>query len=475
VSYTRAWPILAIALLLGGCDSPQESTALPPVDLILHNGVVLTLDGAGGQATAIAVQDDRIVAVGGEELLSAYAADRVEDLGGRTLMPGFVDSHLHISGAPTRHIDLTTVTSVREIRERVTDKALQLGPGEWITGYGWSEDALDEQRRPLRQDLDEAAPENPVVLTRAGGHSAVASSLALTLAEIDERTPQPDGGVIEKGDDGRLNGIIRERQELVTRLVPRSTDEELRPSLIANLQALFAHGITSIVQATGTIEHYAEWERIYAEHSGNLPRAAVQVAWAGEEAMAAFGRRTGDGDAHLRLGAIKIFVDGGFTGPAAYTREPYKGMGDYRGTLTMPAETIYQTIRAAHHAGWQLGIHAIGDAAIELAVEAVADVLAETPREDHRHYLNHFTLMPGTETLALMAGNGIAITQQPNFTYTLEGRYVEYLDGPRLETNNPAADPDEPRHHRGAVQRHPADRPHGRALRSRVAQGAQRP
>jgi predicted amidohydrolase YtcJ len=441
MTIARTGLLLALTVLLGACSEGPGPAAREAVDLVLHNGTVLTLDGAGGQGTAIAVRGDRIVAVGGVGLLNEYAAERTIDLAGRTVIPGFVDSHLHIGGAARRHIDLTAARSVREIRELVAERAAQLGPDEWITGYGWSEDALKEQRRPLRGDLDEAAPANPVVLTRAGGHSAVASSRALMLAEIDERTSQPEGGVIEKDANGRLNGIIRERQELVTRLVPAATDEELRPSLIANLQALFAKGITSIVQAADTIEHYPEWERIYAAHRGSLPRASVQVAWAGDEAMRGFGRKTGDGDEHLRVGAIKVFVDGGFTGPAAYTREPYKGMGDYRGTLTMTPDELQQMVRAAHTAGWQLGLHAIGDAAIELAVETLAAALAEHPRDDHRHYLNHFTLLPDTGTLATMAANGIAITQQPNFTYTLEGRYTEYLDGARLETNNPLRTP----------------------------------
>ncbi|MBX3707842.1 MAG: amidohydrolase family protein [Pseudomonadales bacterium] len=433
--------IVLLPLVLGHGCSERADHAREPVDLILHNGTILTLDGEGGQGNAIAVRGDRIVAVGDERLLVEYSATQTIDLGNRTLLPGFVDSHIHISGAPARHIDLTDAKSVREIRERVASRAAELGPDEWITGYGWSEDALEEQRRPLRDDLDAAAPDNPVVLTRAGAHSAVASSRALAAAEIDEQTPQPEGGVIEKGPDGRLNGIIRERHGLVTQLVPPATDDELRPSLIANLQALFALGITSIVQAADTIEHYPEWERIYAEHRGALPRASVQVAWAGREAMAAFGRKTGSGDEHLKVGAVKLFVDGGFTGPAAFTRLPYKDQGEYRGALNLPPESIYQVIREAHQDGWQLGIHAIGDAAIELAVEALADVLAESPRDDHRHYLNHFTVMPSTETMALMAGNGIAITQQPNFTYTLEGRYSTYLDGERLETNNPLRTP----------------------------------
>jgi predicted amidohydrolase YtcJ len=398
--------------------------------------VVLTLDDDNTRATALVVRGERIVAVGTRGLLDAYDAPRIIDLEGRTVMPGFVDSHVHVSGWPERHIDLTSARSIADIAALVAERARMLGPGEWITGYGWSEDQLEDGRRPLGADLDAAAPDNPVVLTRAGAHSAVASSRALTLAGIDASTPDPEGGAIERDASGTPTGIIRERQDLVTRLVPSASDAELRPSLIDNLRGLLAHGITSIIQAADTVEHFTEWERVYAQHRGSLPRASVQVAWEGVDTMAAFGRTSGDGDEHLRVGAVKLFVDGGFTGPAAYTREPYRDMGDYRGKLTLPPTAIYQVVREAHRGGWQLGIHAIGDAAIELAAEALASVLTETPRPDHRHYLNHFTLMPGTVTMARMAEHGIAITQQPNFTYTLEGRYVTYSDilpvGPML-------------------------------------------
>lgn len=428
--------LLGVTLL-----ASQAAGAAEAVDLVVHDAHVLTLDPAGTTASAMAVRGGQIVAVGDATLLEHYTAERTVDLDGRTVMPGFVDSHTHISGNPPWYIPLEDVRSVAEIRARVAAKAAELEPGAWITGYGWSEDTLAEQRRPLIGDLDAAAPENPVVLTRAGGHSAVASSLAFRLAGIDADTPDPDRGVIERDADGTLNGIIRERQDLLTDLVPEPDDALLRPSLIANLQALFAHGITSIVQASDTIGHFTEWETVYAAHRGDLPRAAVQVAWEGPEAMAAFGRRTGAGDEHLRLGAIKIFADGGFTGPAAYTSEPYKGEESYRGKLNMSPETLRRTIREAHDAGWQLGIHAIGDAAIELTVDALVEALEAAPRPDHRHYLNHFTVMPGRDTMLAMAEHGIAITQQPNFTYTLEGRYVDNLDGPRLETNNPLRTP----------------------------------
>ncbi len=433
-----------LAFLLVGCSAETPDAPKVPktkVDLLLHNAQILTMNDAQPAASAIAITRDTIVAVGGAELMDKYEAANARDLAGRTVIPGFIDSHTHISGQPNHYIDLTDVGSVAEIKKLVAQKAAELGEGQWITGYGWSEDELEEGRRPVRSDLDAAAPNNPVVLTRAGAHSAVSSSVALARAGIDATTPDPDGGIIKRVENGELNGIIRERHELVLDLVPPATDESVRPSFVRNLQALFEKGITSIVQAQDTIEHYVEWQRIYAEHRGELPRAAVQVAYEGAEAMAASGVKSGDGDEHLRVGPIKIFVDGGFTGPAAYTSRPYKGEDEYRGKLNMTEGELRDLIFNAHRDGWQLGIHAIGDAAIDLSVGYLVEALTEYPREDHRHYLNHFTVMPTAETMQAMATHGIAITQQPNFTYTLEGRYVANLDGSRLETNNPLRTP----------------------------------
>lgn len=423
---------LTLTLLLGGCDSAPKL----PADLILTGGHVITVDAASTIATTVVVIGERIVAVGGDELLGVYEGARTVDLKGKTLIPGFVDSHIHMQGNPSHYIELSKVGSIADITARVAAKAQALGPGRWITGYGWSEDELAEQRRPLLDDLNAAAPHNPVMLTRAGGHSAVGNSLAFAFAGINEKTPDPDGGVIERDAAGQLNGVIRERQDIVLGLVPAPDQKELRTSLVTNLTDLFAKGITSIIQAEDTVAYFPEWEAIYAEHRGKLPRAAVQLRWEGDEKMTAFGRKTGDGDEHLRVGAVKLFIDGGFTGPAAYTKEPYKGQTEYRGTLTMPEADLEAIVREAHNAGWQLGIHAIGDAAIELTVGFLRNAIEANPRTDHRHYLNHFTVMPTDATMIDMATHGIAITQQPNFTYTLEGRYAANLDGARLSHNN---------------------------------------
>lgn len=429
--------VLVFAFLgaIAACEPPE------PVDLLLHNGKIVTVDDAFSIYQAVAVRDGVIVDVGGDDLLSRYEATRTIDLEGKTVLPGFNDTHLHISGDPIRQIDLTETGSVAELQEQVRAKVAELGEGEWITGYGWSEDAFTEQRKPTRADLDEAAPSNPVTLTRAGGHSAVVNSLAFDLAGISKDSPNPDRGILEKDRRGELNGVIRERQDIVGRLVPRATREETRPSFVQHLQDLLELGITSMTQAGVSTRGYEEWETVYSEHGEGLPRASVQIRWGGPEQMEGFGKKTGDGDDRLRVGAVKVFVDGGFTGPSAYTIDEYLSEPGFHGSLDIDEQELLTLVGQAHEMGWQMGFHAIGDAAIKLIVDYFAQTLEASPRDDHRHYLNHFTVRPPPEVMELMAEHGIMITQQPNFTYTLEGRYVEYLQEEHAAHNNPLRSP----------------------------------
>lgn len=450
-SRIRGLCCLLIPVLLAGCDpadgpaqqtSEDAGSSAQTVDLVLHNGHVLVLDEASTQGSVLVVDQGRVLAVGDEGLLQTYQADEQIDLEGRTIMPGFNDTHVHINGRPAHFIDLTEVTSIAAMQALVAAKAAEVGAGNWVTGYGWSEDQLAEARKPTLADLDAAAPDNPVMLTRAGAHSAVFSSAAFALAGIDAQTPDPEGGAIERNANGTLNGIIRERHnELVGKLIPPADPASLRPSLVRELQKLFALGITSITQAMNPLDYYAEWQAAYAENPGQLPRASVQHYYLGHERMQAFRQAAGEGDDFLKVGPIKLLADGGFTGPAAYTKQPYQGEDTYRGALNLPVAEIESILTQAHNDGWQLGVHAIGDAAIELVVDILVKALQAQPREDHRHYLNHFTVMPSLATMDLMAQHGIAITQQPNFLYSLEGRYVEYLGGERLQHNNPMATP----------------------------------
>ncbi|HBD99981.1 MAG TPA: hydrolase [Gemmatimonadetes bacterium] len=423
--------VTALTLVLGGCEPPAAA------DLILTGGKIAIVDDDFSIYETLVVRDGTVLAVGDASLADDYSAPTTIDLDGRLVVPGFNDTHTHISGNARRYINLGGTESIAEIQDLIRAKIKEMGEGEWITGYGWSEDELAEGRRPLRADLDKAGPNNPVILTRAGGHSGVANSLALSLAGIDRSTPQPEGGVIEYDEAGELNGVIRERQGMVGRLVPDATPEELRETHVQVLRDQLALGITSVIQAGQNPGGFRRWESIYEEFGHELPRAVVQIRWSSADRLAQFGRMSGDGDDRFRVGAIKVLVDGGFTGPAAYTIEPYRGMGEYRGMLNVPEDELRSLIMEANALGWQLGFHAIGDAAIQLTVDAMVDALDASPREDHRHYLNHFTVTPPVETLELMAEYDIAISQQPNFTYTLEGRYAANLDGERLAHNNP--------------------------------------
>jgi predicted amidohydrolase YtcJ len=224
-------------------------------------------------------------------------------------------------------------------------------------------------------------------------------------------------------------------------LVPPSSEEEMIASLEVNLNQLLAKGITSITDAQKTPTEYQRWETLYAQTQLPLPRAALQFEWNDPEAIKTLKNRVGEGNDNLKIGPIKIFVDGGFTGPAAYTIDPYRNQATYRGYLNMPESELVSQINAIHDAGWQMGIHAIGDAAIQLVVDTLADTLIRAPKADHRHYLNHFSMRPPEATMKKMAKHNIHITQQANFTYTLEGRYAENLDGFRLAHNNPIRSP----------------------------------
>jgi predicted amidohydrolase YtcJ len=227
--------------------------AAEPADLLLVNGKVVTVDSRFAIRSALAIRDGKILAVGGKEIASRYNAPQTIDLHGRTVLPGFIDTHLHPMTMSPRAIDPARAHSIGELQQMLRDKARQLGAGQWITGYGWAEANLKENRNVVRADLDAAAPDNPVVLTRAGGHSAVGNSRALALAKIDRTTPDPLRGVIDHGPDGEPNGIIRERTDLYGKLVPQDSPEALRPGYVASLRSFLSLGLTSVIVAASSI------------------------------------------------------------------------------------------------------------------------------------------------------------------------------------------------------------------------------
>jgi predicted amidohydrolase YtcJ len=449
--------------LLATCAIAAAATAAEPADLLLFNGKVLTVDKRFSIASAVAIRDGKVVAVGSDVLRRRFDAARAIDLGGRTLMPGFTDAHMHPLATSPRDVDAAAARSIPELQAMIRAKAAQLGPGEWITGYGWQESNFAEKRNLSRADLDAAAPNNPVTLTRAGGHSSVGNSAALRLANIDRTTPDPKSGVIEHGSDGAPNGIIRERNDLYRNLVPPARWEEMRQSYIDGLRRLFALGITSLFYANGSIDDepvgqggianpgpaltFRRLQAIYGKEADTLPRVTMYLEYPGAERLKAYPHHTGYGDEHVRLGPIgEAFVDGGFTGPTAWLLADYKGQPGFRGKGRYTDAEYQALVDSCAALGWQMGVHAIGDAAIVQAVNVFAKSLATYPGIEHkgadrRWFLNHFSIMPPDATMAKMRAASIAIAQQPNFLYNLEDRYTATLDDWRLEHNNPVATP----------------------------------
>jgi predicted amidohydrolase YtcJ len=442
---TRAAAIAAAAGLLAACQPP-----LVEADIIFKNGAVYTANAAHDVSEVVVVDEGRILAVGGAELLSAYSAPRTIDLGGRLLIPGFNDAHTHIDGNPRNWVDVAGARSIADLQGLVKNMTSVVGASQWITGYGWSEDRFAEGRKPTRADLDAVAPDNPVFLMREGGHAGIANSAALKIAGVDARTAQPEGGQLEKDAKGQLTGVIAERFDLVTQSIPLPDPVEVAEDLARNLNAQLALGITSLTDASvGPGQYERLWKKVYQDAKLSLPRATLQInpgvsagaSDAAIERLRDFGLVTGAGDERLKIGALKIFIDGGFTGPAAYTTLPYRHDPSFHGSLTAPIADIEAVAQAAHEMGWQFGFHTIGDAAINEAAAMIDRVLASRPRQDHRHYLNHFSMTPSRQTMELMAKDGIAVAQQPNFTYSLEGRYKTYLPDTALPVNNPVATP----------------------------------
>ncbi|HVW67640.1 MAG TPA: amidohydrolase [Steroidobacteraceae bacterium] len=457
-------PVRVRGRVLGVCLAvlaPWAATAQPQkVDLILTGGKVLTVDSAFSIKSAVAVKDGKIVAVGGDEIPRRYQAARTIDLKGRTLLPGFTDTHVHILFEGVRDVQLSDATSIAELQRRVRAKARELGPGKWVTGMEWDEAIFKEKRNPSRADLDAAAPDNPVMLVRAGGHSAVFNSAALKLAGVTRDTPQPADGLIEHGPDGEPSGVIRESWEKFARVIPPQSWNEVRASYVQKLKYLLTLGITSIMEASGSIDDepvgrggvanptalgtFHQLQGLYAQLGPELPRMALYINYPGAERLKAFPHHTGYGNDRLRIGPIgESLVDGGFTGPTAWTLVDYKGMPGFRGKGRYTDAQLQEMVDTSARLGWQMGLHAIGDAAIVQTVNAYSHTLNNIVglSKDSRWFLCHFTVMPPEATMDTMAHDHIRIAQQPNFTYTLEDRYVATLDDWRTQHTNSVATP----------------------------------
>jgi predicted amidohydrolase YtcJ len=413
-------------------------------DTILFNGQIFTLDDAATVAQAMAFKDSRIVAVGGNAKVRALAGDHTQhiDLRRRCAIPGIFDSHNHLLdvGAKLTDIRLDECQSPEEMMELVRQRAEDTPPGEWIVGQGWNEGNWGG-RLPTRHDIDPATSEHPVVLMRFFNIDVV-NSYALRLAGIDRHTPDPQGGKVERDPlassgqaaGGEPNGLLRaSAKNLVRHLVPQPTQKQMKQSLRLACREMHRFGITSVVEPGLYPREMRAYQSLYQDGGLSL-RVNLMPSWHGfhddenEEALdhraRELGIYSGLGDEWLRIGGLKMAIDGGTTSHTAYMYEPYEGDTGLVAFNRLELDALYRYFRTAQELGWDVGIHCCGDHAQDMAVDTFARVARELPRpfgglragSDARHNIIH-GYFPTPRALDQMAEHDIAVVLQPTFIY----------------------------------------------------------
>jgi predicted amidohydrolase YtcJ len=374
-------------------------------DLLLVNANVLTMDPGRPRARSVAVTGGRIVAIYDGE--PDVTAKNVIDLRGLTLIPGFHDAHNHMVGfgLSLSEVDLRA-DSLDELYARVAAKAATVPPGEWIIGAGY--DQTKTGAHPHRDALDAIAPSHRVWLKHTSSHMCVVNSLVLDDLGIGQSAPEVDGGRVTTDAGGRPTGLLEERaQQLVGDLTHPYPLASLTDAVAAAGERYLAEGITSATEAGvggGWIGQSPVELAAYvaARDQGRLPvRIELMVVSDAFHALGAhpadgietgidLGLRTGFGDDWLRLGPMKIFTDGSLVGRTAAMSAPFEGEPGNRGYLQADADDLTAMIIAAHQAGWRVAAHAIGDRAIDLALDAFATAAERYPRTHPRHRIEHF-------------------------------------------------------------------------------------
>lgn len=402
--------IVGLTLVIGpvcqGNDSYLKESLSP--NAVYINGNVITMDSADTLAEAVAVKDEKIVAVGSSDEIQTLVGPntKVVDLGGKTLLPGFYDAHSHFPGSGTAalyRIDCNSppigkMKEIDDIIEALKEKAQETPKGQWIRGSRYDDTLLKEMRHPTRYDLDKASTEHPIWISHISGHLGVANSKALEMAKVTKDTPQPEGGVIRKDPlTGEPNGVFEEgpAKRYVTRLLPSLTDEQWMKGLEWAVVDYAEEGVTTIVIAGGGKRSITRLQRASAQ--GLLPLRVITMASKSSPGALSAGEAggfiTGFGNNFLKLGAVKMFQDGSIQGYTGYLREPYHVpfMGDatYRGYPLRSREKLTVMVKETHKAGYQIAIHGNGDAAIDDIIHAFKEAQKDFPRKDARHRIEH--------------------------------------------------------------------------------------
>ena len=393
-----------------------RATAAP--DQIYVNAKVWTGDDARPEAEAFAVKADRLVAIGTTSAMRALAATstNVIDLGGRRVVPGFNDSHWHLPGRV--QADLADAGSVTELQKRLRAYAQTLPPGSWLLGRGWTSSDFPNNQ-PHRKYLDELFPDRPVLLRDRDGHQALVNSKALVLSGITKTTPDPERGQIDRDSDGELTGILKESaSSLVSRMVPAVSAEEVSRTFEAEMTKAASFGLTSLQEASASEPSGATFDAMQqAVARGTMRvRFRVSIPFAHDVTAAQIARFVAVRDAArsplLSYGIAKGMLDGTIDAKTAAMLEPYVGGGT--GLPFWNAPALNAAVAAYDKAGLQIELHAIGDKAVRMALDAYEYAAKSNGTSGRRHRIEHVEV-PALADLPRFKELGVIASTQPLF------------------------------------------------------------
>jgi predicted amidohydrolase YtcJ len=364
------------ALLIASIVSAEE------VDVLFTTGNIYTVNHHQPHAEALAVKHGRIVFVGSNDDAKKFHAAKTVDLGGRTVVPGLTDSHCHIFGIGEREmrLNLEGANSLEAFLARVKERVDNTVPGKWITGRGWIETFWKPPQFPMRQDLDRIAPDNPVFLTRADGHAAIANSAALKIARIDKNTPDPFGGQILK-KNGEPNGMLLDKaQDLVAKNIPKATQAEREEALLRGIDREVKLGWCEI-QNAGSYKEDIDLIR-KAFETGKIKIRFVNAVYGPGDDAQNFLREGSTIDAfdhHFTQRTIKVLFDGALGSRGAALLKPYSDDPETSGFLREKPEELRPMFEEALRRGIQVETHAIGDRANRLILDLYEQAFKAVP------------------------------------------------------------------------------------------------
>ena len=423
--------LCAVVLAMGAfaASTPGVQSQSPP-EAVYYNGKFITVDDRFSYAQAVAISGDKFAAVGANEAVRKLAGPRTRqiDLRGLTVTPGLTDNHLHNAGGGPG-VDLSRARTLREVLSAIGARTKQSTPDAVvISNSDWHEAQLKEQRLPLRRDIDEVSGDVAVVIVR-GGHEYILNSAALRKWNITKDTPEPNGGRISRYPDGELNGELVDRARALVSLPrpPQRTLEERIEAQIAEYNKLHAAGLTAVRHPGGSIDDYRMRKEM--ARRGVLTMRVTQLLSVGTDPMAvdktvaSWAVAPDDGDALVRIGGVKLAVDGGFEG--GFMRqpydEPYGEGGRFRGLQTVPLDRYTEVVKALNRLGWRVSTHAVGDAAIDQVLSAYEAANAEKSIAGRRWTIEH-GFIPQPDQFPRMKALGLFISAQDHL----------YLAGPSL-------------------------------------------